>query len=279
MAEFDSAIPPGGQGQVTASIDSTRFKNKISKSVTLFTNDPANERIILRMSAEIMVPVDVRPNDRIVVRGKPGELKAQELWLVSSTGETFDITKVEKRRDDLSISFEPAPELAVTPSDDVAKKNEAKGKSDKGVAASGHSSYKMTVKIAPNARPGTMADRIRLTTTHEKMTTIDISVSGKLEGNITVRPERLFFLSANGTSTQRQELRLTKRPEGGLEIKRITSTDSTFETKLVPVSEGKEYLIEVVRIEAAVGTPASARLMIETNDPMQPVIEVAITAR
>jgi hypothetical protein len=274
VAEFDSAIPPGGQGQVTASIDSTRFKNKISKSVTLFTNDPANERIILRMSAEIMVPVDVRPNDRIVVRGKPGELKAQEIWLVSSTGQVFDITKVQKRRDDLSISFEPAPELAVTPSGDAPK-----GTITKEAVASGHSSYKMTVKIAPNARPGTMADRIRLTTTHDKMANIDISVSGKLEGNVTVRPERLFFLSANGTSTQRQELRLTKRPEGGLEIKRITSTDSTFETQLVPVAEGKEYLVEVVRTEAAIGTPASARLMIETNDPLQPVIEVAITAR
>jgi len=275
VAEFDSAIPPGGQGQVTASIDSSRFKNKISKSITLFSNDPANERIILRLSAEILVPVDVRPSDRIVVRGKASELKAQEVWLVSSTGQVFDITKMQKRRDDLSISFEPAPELQVTPEGASKKKPVV----NKEALASGHSAYKMTVTIAPGARPGTLADRIRLTTTHEKMENIDINVSGKLQGNITIRPERLFFLSANGASTQRQEVRLTKRPEGGLEIKRITSTDATFETKLVTVAEGKEYMIEVVRTPEAVGTPASARLMIETNDPIQGVVEIPITAR
>ena len=275
MAEFDSAIPPGGQGKVTASIDSTRFKNKISKSVTLFSNDPDNERIILRLSAEILVPVDVRPSDRIVVRGKAAELKPQEVWLVSSTGQVFDITGLQKRRDDLTVSFEPAPELQATPTEAASKKATL----DKVALASGFSAYKMTVKLPADARPGTVADRIRLTTTHEKMTNIDINVSGKLQGNITVRPERLFFLSSNSATKGRQELRLSRRPEGGLEIKKITSTDSTFETKLTPVAEGKEYLIEVTRTPEAMGTPASARLMIETNDPVQTVVEIPITAR
>ena len=270
-------IPPGGQGQVTASIDSTRFKGPISKSVTLYTNDPANERSVLTLKAQILVPIDVRPRDRVVLRGKPAEMQPTVLHLVAAEGNPFDILEVSKQREDVQVAIKPAPELE--PGADEKAKKGKKAKPRKDAVASGHSAYEMTITIAPDAQPGRVAERIRLTTTHPKMANIDISVSGKIDGNITVMPERLFFLSKNGASATHQELKISKRPEGGLEIKKITSTDATFEAKLVPISEGKEYKVEVNRTAEGVGSQATAQLIIETNDPLQPKIEVPLLAR
>jgi hypothetical protein len=266
-------IPPGGQGKVTASIDSARFKGPISKSVTLYSNDPAKERTILSLKAEILVAIDVRPRDRVILRGKVAEQEPTVLQLVASDGQAFDILAVEKRSDDLEISIVPAPALQ-------GEKAPKKPKLNKEAVASGHSAYEMTVKVSPTAKPGRMADRIRLTTTHPKMAAIDVSVSGKLDGDLTVQPERLFFLSSRGgTAAQRQELTLAKRPKGGLEVKSVTTTDATFEAKVIPVSEGKEYKIEVLRTADAIGTQSQAQLVIMTNDPLQPRIEVPLLAR
>lgn len=277
MAEYDSAIPPGGQGKVTASIDSTRFKNKTSKSVTLTSNDPDNPRVTLRLSAEILVPLDVRPNDRIFVRGKAGSLDTKEFQLVSNTGQVFDIKEAQKRSEYISLKFEPAPELAVPAASGAAAKTR---KLNDSAVASGHSAYKMTVSFAKDTPPGRISDRIRLITTHEEMTNVDITVSGQVQGNVTVAPERLFFFSnRNGTTDTVKEVRLAKRPEGGFEIKKVTSTDATFQAQVKVVERGLEYAVEVTRLPEAVGTQASARLVIETNDPLQPKIEVPVTAR
>ena len=274
MAEFDSAIPPGGQGQVTASIDSTRFKNKVSKTVTLTSNDPDNPRLALRLSAEILVAVDVQPNDRVFVRGKLGEIAPQALSIVSNTGQVFDITEVQKRSDEIKVSFVPAPELAKEPT------GQPKPKLNKAAVASGASAYRMTIEFGDGLRPGRLSDRLRLVTTHEEMSNIDITVSGQVQGNVVVQPERLFFFNnRNGTNETRKEVTISKRPTGGLEIKRITSTDATFQTQVIPVSPGLEYKIEVTRSPGSEGSQASGRLVIETNDPQQPRLEVTVTAR
>lgn len=266
-------IPPGGQGQVTAAIDTTRFKGPISKSVTIYTNDPANERSILSLKADILVAIDVRPRDRVLLRGKASEIEPTVLQLVASDGRAFDVLEVQKRSEDLEVSIVPAPQPA-------GEKAPKKAKVNAQAVASGHSAYEMTVKVSPTAKPGRLTDRIRLTTTHPKMTSLDVTVSGKIDGDVTVQPERLFFLSSRGgTAAQRQELTVAKSAKGGLEVKSVVTTDATFRARIIPVVEGQEYKIEVVRTADAIGTQSQAQLVIETNDPVQPRIQVPLLAR
>jgi hypothetical protein len=277
VAEFDSVVPPGGQGKVTASIDSAKFKGPISKSVTLYSNDPANERVLLRLSAEILVPIDVRPRDRIYVRGKADSLGPQELLLVAMDGEPFTIREVQKQSDALSLKVTPAPESALERAD--GKKAPKAKKAPKDALAGGHAAYQLVVTFAADAPPGNFSDRLRVMTDHPKMPTIDITVSGRLEGDVSIRPERLFFLSRGGTSTTQQELNLAKRPAGGLAITKVTSTNPSFTANLRTVEEGFEYVVEVNRATDAVGQTGQAQLIIETNDPRQSRIEVPIVAR
>ena len=112
-----------------------------------------------------------------------------------------------------------------------------------------------------------------------KMAQLDIRVNGRIEGNVTVRPERLYFISSQGGNTARQEVRLTRRPEGGLEILGVDVDNPGFAATVVPVSEdGKEYKIDVVRADPAAGAQ-TAKLTIRTNEPSQASIEVPIIAR
>ena len=39
MASFDKAIPPGGEGKITLSVDTRGYQGKIHKTARIFTND------------------------------------------------------------------------------------------------------------------------------------------------------------------------------------------------------------------------------------------------
>jgi hypothetical protein len=276
VTEFDSVIPPGGAGKVTASIDSTKFKGPVTKSVTVTSNDPKNARVSLRLKADIMVPVDVRPRDRVYLSGKASALEPQELMIVAMNGQPFNILEVKKREDSLNVVITPAPESAEKRADGTVAD---KGKAKKGAVAGGYSAYKAVVSVSDKAKVGRLADVIQLVTDHPKAGTVEIRVNGKIDGNINVRPTALYFLgSTSAKPTTSQELRLTQRPEGGLKITKVSSDNPDFTAELSAVEEGMEYLIKVDRLASSTGR-AQGKLLVSTNDPLQPTIEVPIVAR
>lgn len=277
MAEFDSVIPPGGVGKVVASVDSTKFKGPVTKTVTVHANDPNNPRVSLRLKAEILVPIDVRPRDRVSFAGKPGALEPQEVFVVAMDGKPFNVKAIDKQNEAISVALEPAPDQAVPMADGT--KPEA-GKTPEGYVAGGYAAYKATVSVASTVAVGRLLDTVRLETDHPKAGSVDIRVLGNVTGNVVVRPSSLYFLgSPDEDGTRSSEVRLIKRPEGGLAVKSIRTDNPDFVASLAPVEEGKEYKVTVKHVGASTGTTIAAKLFVETNDPLQPTIEVKLVAR
>jgi len=57
--------PPGGEGKVKASFDTTHYKGPTAKSIQVTTNDPAKKPVVLVLKAEIITAIDVQPGDTI----------------------------------------------------------------------------------------------------------------------------------------------------------------------------------------------------------------------
>jgi len=270
---FDPVIPPGGVGKVTASLGTHRYAGVVTKSISVYSNDPKNARAMLRLKGTVLVPIEVRPSERVQFNGKAGAVRPQELLLVSREGEPFDILGLKKRSPHLEVVLEPAPESAKTRAD--GSRAPAREPAE-GAVAGGHAAYKATLSVAEDVPIGRLSDIVILTTNHPKVPRLEIRVGGQIDGEVRVRPRALYFQRPRaGEPAHKRELRLTRRPEGGLEILGVESTSPEFVPKVHAVTEGFEYRIEVERQAGGTGL-RKAMLKVRTNLGL---VEVAITAR
>lgn len=92
MAQFDKAIPPGGEGKIQLRVETKGYQGYINKSARVATNDPGKKQFVLRIKAFVKVPVYVSAR-YIRLYGKEGQ----------------EVTKVAEIRAELDKPLELSP--------------------------------------------------------------------------------------------------------------------------------------------------------------------------
>lgn len=228
VASFDSSIPPGGEGKVTAIVRTETFRGPIEKGLTLTTDDPAAPTTQLRIKANVVGSVAVLPrpslqfpvaktweySSRLLLRKDPtetGELAVTDVttsvpWLVASA---HTVGAKEAKDGEL-----PDPE----PGDMI-----------------------LEVSVAENAprTQGSQSVTFRSGLPREPEVTIPVSVV--LEVPFRVTPSPLVLRpAAEGTKERTGVLSATLRP--GLAKEKLTAVASPdpFSVKLEPIGN-REY--------------------------------------
>lgn len=80
MARYDGSIPPGGEGRVALRVNTRGYSGEMSKSASVFSNDPHRRIITLRLRAFIKVAIYIS-NERVILKGSPGESVASTVEL------------------------------------------------------------------------------------------------------------------------------------------------------------------------------------------------------
>jgi hypothetical protein len=122
VPNFDRAIPPGGEGKITLQVTTTGFQGPIDKTAKVYSNDPVNGQITLRVKAVVQVPIQVTPKhvylsgsaEQTVTRiveiraelDKPLEITPGEFNLEQKVN--FKVEEIEKGRK-YRIQFESIP--------------------------------------------------------------------------------------------------------------------------------------------------------------------------
>lgn len=57
----EKSIPPGGKGELQANFDSARFRNAVSKTIYLYSNDPVHPVMQFHIKGKVLEPVAVEP--------------------------------------------------------------------------------------------------------------------------------------------------------------------------------------------------------------------------
>lgn len=61
VAEYDKEIPPGGQGKITAKLNTTNINHETVKPITVKTNDPKAAQITLQLKGKIKARISLDP--------------------------------------------------------------------------------------------------------------------------------------------------------------------------------------------------------------------------
>jgi hypothetical protein len=94
VAHFDRAIPPGGEGKVTLTIELRNFQGPVWKSATIFSNDPQNPVVSIDIHGTVRPYIEIRPGPYVQFRGIKENNQEKEVDLIT-TSRPFHILRIE----------------------------------------------------------------------------------------------------------------------------------------------------------------------------------------
>lgn len=245
-------VEPGQSGSIRAELDASRFKGSISKGITVVSTDPVTPNVNLLMTATVKVELMVYPQPNVV-------------W-PRLTVDTLTNATVEIR------SQLPAP-LVVEKIESSVPWLEAK------VVSSDAKVAKIEIATKPPLPMGQNYGIIKAHTSYEKYKTVQITVDAGVPATITVVPSRLFFLASRAKGPVDISLLVMRNDGKDFQITDVDVGSQFLSTHLTTNQPGRQYRL-TVRYEAKNGEkPANSKLVIKTDEPSWPKVEVPVVFR
>ncbi|RMG48474.1 MAG: hypothetical protein D6718_01690 [Acidobacteria bacterium] len=167
MAEFDSVIPPGGQGKVVAKVHTKGQQGRRTKTISVQTDDPVRPNVTLRLSFEARPAVAVYPAPTVNLVAVQGEKAEASLLLRRGDGAPLRVEAVEASR--------PGVEAEAVP---VEEDQPAEGR----LPAAHAGDWKVRIRLASTREPRSETGRLHIRTDHPEQRDLSIPL------RIQVRP-------------------------------------------------------------------------------------------
>jgi hypothetical protein len=254
-------------GKVTASVDTSHYKGRITKAVTVTTDEPGAKPVALELQAEVMTAVDILPNDLPVLRATAGDATQATVTLAASDGKPFDV---------LGVQADRSVKVAVAPADADGTHPKAP-RHMRGKVATGSSRYTVTIVATDRATLGQSFANVTLATSLPKAKSVPIRVALFVTGAVQAVPGRLVL--APTTEVPVFHVKITKTAGKPLKLLGVASADPEFTATTATVTPGRVYDL-AVRYRGKPGRGAiDSRIVVRTNEPQQAELLIPITGR
>ncbi len=268
VADFDKVIKPGQTGKVTAHVDTAAFAGPIAKTVTLETNDPTTPTSQLTIHAVVKPYVEAFPAGFVRFNLLQGETDSQTVTLYSEEDEPFQITSVET----------PGPWVKVT-YDKIAIENDKAPN----VGRAGQDQYKVKITAGgPDAKIGTLADKVHIVTNSKHQPDYYISIAGVIRPTFRTEPTAVNFgevTPADVAATRMVMLHSfnLKAPEEFV-VSKAESSTPLVTTSVKPGANKGDYEVTLQISKNAKPGDVDGAVKIYTNDKINPVVTVPMKA-
>jgi len=263
VANFDKVIAPGQEGEIELVLDGTRVHGEFSKTAQVHSNDPDHPELTLTIAGKKVSLISVVPDGVIYLQGRYEEVIQKEVTISSNEKlPDFKVVGVTSDIDD-KIGYEIKPGL---------KKGE----------------YVLNVKKNPELPMSSSFGTITLKTNSTKAPEYKLQVQVMTKGNITVSPSSVNFgnvafaakdKDANPVS---RTVMVIKNSGEGLDVKDVKVDNPNFKATVEPVTPGKQFKVEITFQPPLKRSPSqreTGELIINTNDPREPMVRVHLVAR
>lgn len=259
VARYDKLIAPGKTGSVHVVVDTTTFTGPIAKYVTVYTNDPENPQIQLTVRAKVEPYIAVKPGYAryLVVRGESQQgVIVQNLW--STDGQPFDVTGVDSPIPALKVTYREATEKERLP--------EAKGKQ-----------WRVEMALSNDQAPlGALVSAVSVHTTHPKQKLVEIPISGFVRPIFAVTPPAADFGKVDLKEVRRFTFNVKNFATESINVTSVEPTLKGIGAEIKPVEAGRNYNVQLTLKPDIAKGPFDGKLMLHTDSPKMPVVEVEI---
>lgn len=258
MAEFDSAIPPGGTGTIRARVKTKGIQGRRVKSITVRTNDPARPRLRLEIAFDVRPPILVRPAPQVTLSAVEGRPVTQSIELVRDDGAPLEILSATTDRRGARVTVEPVPEGG-----DPARR-------------------RLTIALDAAAGGRSEAGRIHVETDDPRRPQLDIPLRIQVRELVVTAPRRLDVTLRPGQepATLRVTLRASDARRFAARAAHVEGIGSGVEPRVVSEAPSTTQVVEV-RVSGE-GLPPGVhrgRVVVELNRTRKPRVEIPLVVR
>jgi len=214
----EEVLPPGKEGTISATFDTTHFSGEKAKGISVYSNDPLQPVATLTLQGEITIEVAAEPAQLYLGRLRRGEETTRSVDVLYDAQKPIDIVKVENSHPSISVQAE-----------DFAREDK-KGK-------------KLVITLKKDAPLGRLNDRIMVTTTSQKKPVLEIPVFGSIEGDVVIVPPQVSFGVVRKGETKTQEISIKNRGAKPVQVVRIQNSAPDVVAEVTAVKQGEEYLL------------------------------------
>lgn len=258
VADYDKVIAPGATGEVRTKVDTTAMAGPIAKAVTVYTDDPANPRIVLTIKALVQPFLGLSPGYArftSAVHGDRDQKSPQILW--ADDFKDLQVLKVESPKAWIETSYREAT--------DTERQKGIEGKQ-----------WRIDVTLAKNAPIGPIADQIVVTTNDPKQKIIEIPVSGFVRPMVAVTPPSVNFNKVDPTKEQKWGLLVRNFGSTPLEIQKVHSSVAGLKVDVEPIEAGQRFKLVFTPTSAMAKGTFDGQVSLTTNLPQDKTIVVPV---
>jgi hypothetical protein len=234
-------------------VKTAQLKGETTKSVQVVSNDPDLPQLRLRLKFTVKTILRILPKERVFINIKKGDAWAQEFKVTSTEGKPFRITGVKSSSRYLLADFKA---IETKPGEQTA--------------------YSVKVKASPDIPAGKLTATVEIKTDLLEGHAETIRLFGKIEGPIRYYPERIGFNPnpriAGGQVSR--TVHLYKSEGKGLEIRNVETNHKDIIWKIVPVEEGKSYVLVLIWKGKDSQHQVKGELIVSTNNNDMPIIKI-----
>ncbi len=241
-----SNLAPGEVGEVAVGFDTRFQKGHQVRTITLFTNDPANPQAAMTLQGDIKQQVAASPSEVNFGKVKRGTELTQAVVLNDLTGHK---------------GFSVGPISNSNPAIKVVQ-----------LAAKDHQpAVTLKVSLLKTMPIGPFDDTIKVVTNRVP---VQVDVFGTVEGDLNVDPLQVSFGIVQPGQGAVRILRLTNAGSKPIKLLGITSSSVSVTASAEPVRPGKEFRITVLLNRSTPDGQVRGALTIKTDDPTQQTLDV-----
>jgi hypothetical protein len=271
VAEFDSVIPAGGSGTLTARIETTVVQHgKVSKSVTVQTDAPAQDTVRLVINFEAVASIIAAPRLRLHLNAVEGERGSARILLHRPDGERLAISPTPQEPGEFPVDLKI---VGIPVSETTAL-------SGGGRAVPGD--VWLEAVMAPHGEPVRWTGRVRVETNHPDAALLEVPISVWVRPVFDVRPQRVnLWIPEDASEMQPVTVRVTHAARKPFEVTNIevshpelfsatalTTSARRFHTIRVQLNDG----VDVSKIHDMI----KGSLRLHSSDPAEPVIDIQV---
>jgi hypothetical protein len=250
VAHFDRAIPPGGEGKITLTVDLSGYNGPVRKDATVTSNDPEKSSFTLTVRAAVRQMVQVRPGNTISFRGTLDQAKEAIIELIG-TAQPFQISKMESNLDG-KISYQMQ---TVTPGQH----------------------YQLKVK---NLLPeGSYSGYIILTADLPRGKIPTIRVSGRIEGELSVTPKSILMGKTPQQLIESRTVNVRSNSKKPFKITNLNYDANLLKVEAQPLRDKSGYNLEVSVKMPSVPSGNSVETTISVQTDLDPQAKQDIQVR
>ena len=259
IAEFDKVIPPGGEGRVTAALDTMMVTGKASSALEVFAEGSETPLATLELRAEVIPKLLAHPGYARWIYVQHEEEGTISNTVYSNDGAQFEVVSVESPMPAIHVSFGPAEGEEVSP------------------RVTG-SQWAVKATLESEAPVGAITGFLTVHTTHPRQKVMEIPVSGFVRPTVFVDPQEGDFGTLKIREPRRMVYRVRNFATEPIAVTGAATDVPGISAKVEPVEEGRRYNVVLELDPAAMAEgPFSGELRLKTDSEKVPTVTVDLS--